>query len=801
MARVDLHVHSKYSGRPSDWFLQKFGTNESYTEPEKIVQRATEQGMDYFTITDHNKLTASLWLVEKYPEQAFTGCEFTVYFPEDRCKIHVLVYDLDLSDFDQLDQFRHNIYEFRDYLKEKKLAYSVAHATYSINQKLTIDHIEKLILLFDVFEGINGSRIKLGNEIWTQALQNLNKEKIYQLVQKHKIEPISDDPWIKGFTGGSDDHSDLYIAATYTEVQANSKEEFIQNLKDKKTMAGGRHNDYRSFVFILYKILYDHSKSDQSGISQSIIDQLSSLIYERKGMSLINWFKTRNMKKKRKKDQESILAHVGELMDELHNRFNESEDDKFKIIFNKIAEIFDDFILLLIKSTGRSLKKGDIFRFIKNAFSFLPGAFLTIPFFSTLTHFYSGRKLINEIEQKFLADKYQRKKKILWFTDTINDLNGVSVTISKIGWLCHKTNRDLKIVSALPEDKLTGQLPPNYVNIPLLTEIKVPHYEDLTFKIPSLLKSIEMLYEYEPDEVYISTPALIGLFGLFFAKLTNVKTTAVYHTDFAEQAEHIVGEQSVVDAIDNGMKWFYSCMDKVAVPTREYIEILENRGYQCKNVAVFKRGMDEEIIETQFAKIKKNPFKKDTGIHLLYAGRISQDKNIDFLIDIYHKVKAVKPLTQLSVIGDGPYLSDLKNKYKKDKQIHFTGRLDRDKLFHYYESADLFVFPSNTDTFGMVVMEAQTFGLPALVTNIGGPREIVIKNQTGFVLSTDDVDPWIQSILYLLNLKENSPEDFSQYRYRSVENIYQNYNWEQVLAEIFEEKPSFFSVPMELQAG
>jgi len=102
MLKADLHVHSKYSNRPLEWFLQKIGASESYTELEYIYKIAKERGMDFITLTDHNRIEGSLILKEKYPEDVITGVEVTSYFPEDRCKIHVLVYDLNESQFEEI---------------------------------------------------------------------------------------------------------------------------------------------------------------------------------------------------------------------------------------------------------------------------------------------------------------------------------------------------------------------------------------------------------------------------------------------------------------------------------------------------------------------------------------------------------------------------------------------------------------------------------------------------------------------------------------------------------------------------
>ena len=134
---------------------------------------ARKRGMDFVTVTDHNRIKASLELVKKHPKHCFTGVESTVYFPEDNCKVHVLIYGLDREQFIKIQKKRLNIYKLRDYLMQEDLACVVAHATYSVNGKLTLEHLEKLILLFNNFEGRNGSRSVLNNEVLTKVLKEL----------------------------------------------------------------------------------------------------------------------------------------------------------------------------------------------------------------------------------------------------------------------------------------------------------------------------------------------------------------------------------------------------------------------------------------------------------------------------------------------------------------------------------------------------------------------------------------------------------------------------------------------------
>ena len=104
MIKADLHVHSRFSAHPSEWFLQRLGTRESYTSIETIYRTALERGMSFVTITDHNQIDGSLELQKNYPHNVFTGVESTAYFPEDGCKIHVLVYGLTQVQFNEIER-------------------------------------------------------------------------------------------------------------------------------------------------------------------------------------------------------------------------------------------------------------------------------------------------------------------------------------------------------------------------------------------------------------------------------------------------------------------------------------------------------------------------------------------------------------------------------------------------------------------------------------------------------------------------------------------------------------------------
>ena len=200
-SKVDLHVHSKFSDRPSEWILRRIGSPECYTEPQVIYERARRRGMQFVTITDHNCIRGALEIA--HLDGVFIGNEITTYFPEDRCKIHVLAWGITESQFEEIQRLRENIFDLRNYLWKEQIAHACAHPLYSINDQLTLDHFEQLLLLFNTFETLNGGRNKRGNNLVLSVLQTLDQPQLDELSNRQGLAPSGSDPWIKGQLGRS----------------------------------------------------------------------------------------------------------------------------------------------------------------------------------------------------------------------------------------------------------------------------------------------------------------------------------------------------------------------------------------------------------------------------------------------------------------------------------------------------------------------------------------------------------------------------------------------------------------------
>ena len=216
--------------------------------------------------------------------------------------------------------------------------------------------------------------------------------------------------------------------------------------------------------------------------------------------------------------------------------------------------------------------------------------------------------------------------------------------------------------------------------------------------------------------------------------------------------------------------WFYNQMDLVFVPSGSTAEELAQKGIEPQKLRVYPRGVDVE----RFHPSKRNGvlekrYQVKDGLKLLYVGRVSKEKNLQLLGKAFKSLVRSHPELKLFIVGDGPYLEEMRREMAGTPCI-FTGYLAGEELAEVYASCDLFVFPSTTDTFGNVVLEAQASGLPVIVTDSGGPRENVINGETGVIVPGDDEESLANAIDQLLarpqRLKEmgRAARDYVQQR-------------------------------------
>src|SRR3954464_4412304 len=230
MSKCDLHIHSRFSSRSEEWLFRRFDFPDSSSDPRELYQQLTERGMDFVTITDHDTIEGCLQIADL--PNTFISVQVTTHFPHDPCKVHLLVWGITEAQYREIAAIQDNIFELQKYLQAQEIVHAVAHPLYSINGKLETSHLERLILLFKHFEGINGLRDALLSDLAQEIFAGLTPQKIEQLANKHDLVPTHPEPWRKIFVGGSDDHGGMFLAAAFTETpRAKSAEEFLGHVR------------------------------------------------------------------------------------------------------------------------------------------------------------------------------------------------------------------------------------------------------------------------------------------------------------------------------------------------------------------------------------------------------------------------------------------------------------------------------------------------------------------------------------------------------------------------------------------
>jgi glycosyltransferase involved in cell wall biosynthesis len=265
----------------------------------------------------------------------------------------------------------------------------------------------------------------------------------------------------------------------------------------------------------------------------------------------------------------------------------------------------------------------------------------------------------------------------------------------------------------------------------------------------------------------------VGLTGLLTAKILGLKTVTIYHTDFPQYLRILTDDHFLESVCWKFMHWFYDSQDLIYVNSEHYRQSWTRRHILPEKLKILPRGLDTELFHPRNRNEQFfEPFgAREGALKLLYVGRISREKDLDVIVQAREQFPGLEGRDwQLVFVGHGPYVEGLKEQLPR---AIFTGPLHGEELAAAYASGDVFLFPSTTDTFGNVVIEAHASGLPVVVSDLGGPRDLVVEGQTGFVTRALDCRAFAEGVNKLL---ENPAlrEEMGERGRRSIEHR----NWD-----------------------
>ena len=289
------------------------------------------------------------------------------------------------------------------------------------------------------------------------------------------------------------------------------------------------------------------------------------------------------------------------------------------------------------------------------------------------------------------------RKRILIITDNTPDqINGVVTTFSNIELLAKHDSYDMVYID-----------PSHFASIP------APGYPEVRLAWPRRIgRKIESQH---PDYIHIATEGPIGLAARLWLDRKGWRYNTSYHTKFPEFIQRIYGVPEFVTYAY--VRWFHKHSGRVLTTTETMVNDLRAHGFRG-DIRAWTRGVDRRTFDPSLRD------RTDGEKILLNVGRVSKEKGLDDFC------KLSLPGTRKIVVGDGPYRTELEHRYP---DVEFVGAKTGRKLAEYFANADCFVFPSKTDTFGVVIIESLAVGTPVAAYPVPGPRDILEEGITGYM--------------------------------------------------------------------
>ncbi|MEK3735353.1 MULTISPECIES: glycosyltransferase family 4 protein [Paenibacillus] len=317
--------------------------------------------------------------------------------------------------------------------------------------------------------------------------------------------------------------------------------------------------------------------------------------------------------------------------------------------------------------------------------------------------------------------------RIAIFSDTYApEVNGVARTLKR--YTNYLDTKGIAYRLFVPEGRTPVPKVPHierFMSIPFLL------YPDCRLAIPNPIHIRQTLDEFKPTLIHVATPFNLGLFGLHYGKKHQIPMVASYHTHFDDYLAYYHAT-FLTKWIWKYLQWFHQPFDRVYVPSESTREKLLSRNFH-PSIDIWGRGVNHHFYSPakQSRSVREIYNIKEKNI-LLYVGRVAPEKDVHIVLETFHALpEHVKQETHLLIVGNGPLFQTLSA--KEHPQITWTGFLEGEALSKVYASADLFLFPSPTETFGNVVLEAQSSGLPVIGAKAGGVQHLVTHGVNGFL--------------------------------------------------------------------
>lgn len=691
--RCDLHVHSRYSTDSGNFALRRARLGESYTEPERVYDACRAHGMRFVTITDHNTVEGALRIA--HLPDTFLSVEVTTRFPEDDLPLHILVWNLSEEDHRDLQPFRPSVYELQAFLVSRELPHALAHPLYRMGPPISVSHVERLMLLFPVWEGRNGARPAAHNVAACRIAELATPAHLESLGERHGIEPRH---LGIALSGGSDDHSALDIATTWTEAEGETVAEFLAAVTAGRGTPAGDHGSSEKLAHAMLALVVNAYRHGGGTLPEPAASAIASVL-----------------------DRDTPDTP------ERHRRLTLAVGSAVRMLGEEARA--GGIRLETLPDAGSRVGR-----------LLLAGA-LQAPFLASAHHHAGARRDLHAIEDAVFGESRETAPaRALVFTDTFAETNGVAGTMRRLAAL---EDPRIGVVTSHPDPPALAHA----VAFEPEWSLPLPTSEHIELRFPNLVAVLGYVEQESPDVIHLATPGPVGACGLAAGALLGIPVIGSYHTELGPYALQLTRDLVVAEGMSLYVDWFYRRCELVLAPTPSVASALVERGV-AKEPSVWGRGVDAAWFTPSRRRDELRETLLDDGeLLLLSVGRVSREKRLDMLLSAYARASAECPGLRLAIVGDGPARLELEA--DAPEGVVFLGELRGPALAEIYASADVFCFPSTTDTFGQVLLEAGASGLPVAAVAASGGVDLVRHGTTGLLVAPDDPDAFARTLVDL----------------------------------------------------
>lgn len=360
--------------------------------------------------------------------------------------------------------------------------------------------------------------------------------------------------------------------------------------------------------------------------------------------------------------------------------------------------------------------------------------------------------------------------RLLLITDTYPpDINGVARTLSTLGEGLAGLGHQVEVVTTL--DAAQGTV--DELKRHVMSSIPLPGYPGLRLGFASTRQMQSLMEVFKPDVLYVATETLLGIAAIRAAGRLSVPVVSGFHTNFQTYLEeyHLPGLETVAQGV---LRSIHNQTARTLTPSTGTARMLESWG--IRNVGVLGRGVDTQLFSPEKRSAELRRFwKADAGTPVaIYVGRMAAEKNLPLAVRAFEVFRQRHPGAPCVFVGDGPRLKAMEEEHPG---FIYAGLRTGDDLAAHYASADVFIFPSTTETFGNVVLEAMASGLIPLAYDYAAPHLLIKPGTNGWLAPLDDEAAFLQTTFKL------AEDPFSPGMKAAAREAVLDFSWKRVIEQ------------------